>query len=195
MKPVDRLLQRWRIAKVRPYIPCGARVLDIGCADGALFEQLGPYIGGGIGIDPDLEHAVDKSCYSLISGWFPDDLPDARPFDVITMLAVVEHLLPDYLARLVQDCARFLKPEGRLVVTVPSLATDKILDLLKFLHIIDGMSLEEHHGFDPSEVSSIFSVSGLGLIKRKKFQLGLNNLFVFEKPRLPVGPGESLVEE
>jgi 2-polyprenyl-3-methyl-5-hydroxy-6-metoxy-1,4-benzoquinol methylase len=183
MKPVDRLLQRWRIAQVRPYVPHGARVLDIGCADGALFEQLGNHIGEGVGIDPGIDQAVNKGYYSLIPGWFPDDLLDPTPFDVITMLAVMEHLPMDYQPRLALDCARFLKPEGYLVITVPSLATDKILDLLKLLHIIDGMSLEEHHGFDPSEVPLVFSASELNLTKKKKFQLGFNNLFVFRKFR------------
>jgi hypothetical protein len=43
------------------------------------------------------------------------------------------------------------------------------------------MSLEEHYGFDPSCVPSLFSVGKLELIKAKKFQLGLNNLFVFRR--------------
>ena len=181
MKPVDRMLQRWRIAQARPYIASGARVLDIGCADGVLFDRLKSRIGEGIGIDPDLDHSVDMGHYRLIAGWFPQDLPDARPFDVITMLAVLEHLPPDHLTRLAQDCAQFLKPGGYLVVTVPSPAVDRILDLLKLVSIIDGMSLEEHHGFDPGKTISIFSVGGLALVKAKKFQIGLNNLFVFSK--------------
>lgn len=181
MKPADRLLQRWRIAKARPYIAQGARVLDIGCADGMLFEQMKLCIGEGIGIDPALQHPISKGNYRLVPGRFPEDLPDDTPFDTITMLAVVEHLPTECLTQLAQDCAQFLNPGGHLVITIPSPVTDKILDMLRFLHIIDGMSLEEHYGFDPSEVSSVFSAGGLDLIKRKKFQLGLNNLFVFRR--------------
>ena len=43
------------------------------------------------------------------------------------------------------------------------------------------MALEEHHGFTPSEVKPLFESAGFRLAIHKKFQLGLNNLFVFTK--------------
>ena len=79
MKTLDHVLQRWRIAKAQPYIPNGARVLDVGCGDGALFRQLKSYIGQGVGIDPDLDRTVDMKNYTLISGQFPQDLPESPP--------------------------------------------------------------------------------------------------------------------
>jgi SAM-dependent methyltransferase len=181
MKAVDRLLQRWRIAKARSYIVPHARVLDIGCADGALFDQLKSRVGEGVGIDPDLGQSVDRGHYRLIAGWFPDDLPDVGPFDAITLLAVLEHVPAEQLSQLAENCARYLKPGGHLIITVPSPAVDWILILLKFIRIIDGMSLEEHYGFEPSEAPLLFAVGGLELVKVKKFQLGLNNLYVFQK--------------
>ncbi len=181
MKAVDRLLQRWRNAKVAPYLARGARVLDIGCADGALFRQFRSRIGEGVGIDPDLERSVDLGGYHLIAGWFPEDLPDQRPFDVITMLAVLEHVPPEDQPRLARHCARFLKDGGHLVITVPSPAVDPILRLLRSLRVIAGMSLEQHYGFDPRKTPAIFSVDGVALVKARRFQFGFNNLFVFEK--------------
>jgi SAM-dependent methyltransferase len=181
MKAMDRLLQRWRIAKARPYIAPGARVLDIGCAGGALFDQLKSRVGEGVGIDPDLGQPVKKGHYCLIAGWFPDDLPDARSFDAITLLAVLEHVPAEQLPQLAENCARYLKPGGYLVITVPSPAVDWILALLKLARIIDGMSLDEHYGFEPRKTPALFAVGGLELVKVKKFQLGLNNLYVFQK--------------
>ncbi|HEY7819578.1 MAG TPA: hypothetical protein VIG29_15255, partial [Vicinamibacteria bacterium] len=56
---------------------------------------------------------------------------------------------------------------------------------LKFLRLIDGMALDEHHGFEPSDTPAIFSGFGLRLVRRRKFQLGLNNLFVFQRESTP----------
>ena len=94
MKFTDHLLQRWRIAKARPLIAPGSRVLDIGSADGALFQELGAAVGDGLGIDPTLKADTEVAGRRLIAGFFPKDMPPVEPFDVITMLAVLEHFPP-----------------------------------------------------------------------------------------------------
>jgi SAM-dependent methyltransferase len=181
MKSIDRLLQRWRISKARKFIKPGARVLDIGSADGALFRQLKISGAQGMGIDPTLKLNSQMDGVPLIAGFFPKDLPTVEPFDVITMLAVLEHFPPNQYENLRRDCAEFLKPGGRLIVTVPSPAVDHILAVLKFFRLIDGMSLEEHHGFEVSRTTAIFPPENFRLLKRATFQLGLNHLFVFER--------------
>ena len=45
------------------------------------------------------------------------------------------------------------------------------------------MSLEEHYGFDPGVVPATFGVASLRLVKTSAFQLGCNNLFVFQRRR------------
>jgi hypothetical protein len=56
-----------------------------------LFRQV-KHLGSGIGIDPRLERQVERAAVQLIPGIFPDALPTRDPFDVITMLAVIEHI-------------------------------------------------------------------------------------------------------
>jgi len=181
MTAVDRLLQRWRIAKAAPFIRPGARVLDIGSADGALFKTFSNVDASSIGIDPTLPASTKVGAFRLIAGYFPRDLPSAEPFDVITMLATLEHFPADGYAELSRGCAQFLKPGGSLIITVPSAAVDGILKVLVFLRLIDGMSLEEHHGYNVNITPAIFSEDSFVLRKRAAFQLGLNNLFVFER--------------
>jgi SAM-dependent methyltransferase len=181
MKKLDILLQHWRISKARPYIRPGSRVLDIGCADGALFRRI-PGIEDGVGVDPDLPDSPPLlPNATLVKGLFPDALPDDRPFDAITMLAVLEHVPLDRQRQLAENCARYLKPNGHLIITVPSPIVDSILAVLRFFRLIHGMALEEHYGFDPRTTPALFNVGGMELIAARSFQLKVNNLFVFQK--------------
>jgi len=181
MKSIDRLLQRWRIAKARRFIKRGARILDLGSADGALFRQLKISGAQGMGIDPTLKSDATVDGVPLVAGFFPKNMPAVEPFDVITMLAVLEHFPSAQYEELRRGCVKFLKPGGRLVITVPSPAVDQVLSVLKFFRLIDGMSLEEHHGYEVNRTTDIFPKENFRLLKRATFQLGLNNLFVFER--------------
>lgn len=182
MKAVDRWLQQWRIAKIRPYLAPGARVLDIGCADGALARAVGD-LGAYVGLDPGLDASRTLGGGAqLIKGCFPADLPPhARSFDCITMLAVLEHIPLDVQQTLAADCYRHLRPGGLVLITVPAPAVDYVLALLKAFRVIDGMSLEEHYGFDVRRVPGCFAGASLDLVIHRRFQLGLNHLFVFRK--------------
>ena len=172
------MLQRWRIAVAAPWIPAGAQVLDVGCADGTLFAVLRGRIGGGVGIDPDAPASSGSARF--VRGTFPEDAPDQR-FDAITMLAVVEHLPAGSYAAVGAAAARRLAPGGRLVVTVPEPAVDRIVELLRKMRLAEGMSLHEHHGFRTAATRTIFEPAGFDLVTHRRFQLGLNNLFVFER--------------
>ena len=70
-------------------------------------------------------------------------MPEER-FDVITLLAVLEHVETDDLVVWRDACARLLEPGGLIVATVPSPRVDEILHTLMKLHVIDGMSVHEH---------------------------------------------------
>jgi SAM-dependent methyltransferase len=181
MTLLDRLLQRWRIRKARPFIAPGSRVLDIGCAGGDLFRLI-PEIADGVGLDPDLPASTFPSLQAVfIKGYFPEALPDDQPFDAITVLAVLEHLPQDQQSAFAVACARYLKPGGHLIITVPSPWVDFLLAILRGLWLVHGMALDQHYGYDPRQTTTLFTVPGLELVKATKFQAGLNNLFVFRK--------------
>lgn len=182
MKFIDRFLRDWRIKMATPYIRAYNSVLDIGCYDKTLFEKLkSKPIVNSVGIDPLIDQTILNENYTLFSGNFPDDLSKDKTFDCITMLAVLEHIPKEEQEQLKDDCYDFLNPKGRIIITVPSPFVDHILWVLSKLRLIDGMSLDEHYGFKVEDVPLLFNSEQFKLIKHKRFQLGLNNLFVFEK--------------
>jgi 2-polyprenyl-3-methyl-5-hydroxy-6-metoxy-1,4-benzoquinol methylase len=185
--PLDRLLQRFRVRAASPHIPDGSRLLDVGCADGQLLHAVRRRIREGVGIDPDDRSAWEERGspggqrvpVRIIHGTFPDGLDDPGPFDVITMLAVFEHFTEADRPRVVEACRRLLRPGGRVVITVPAPAFDRIVDVLRTLHLVHGMDIEAHHGYDPAQTPRHFT--GFRLLRHEPFELGLNHLYVLER--------------
>jgi SAM-dependent methyltransferase len=181
MRCIDRLLQNWRARKARPWVPDGAQVLDIGCHQGEFLASLGERIGPSVGVDP-LATPAQTPHYRLLAEMFREPMPfqDAS-FDVIVMLATLEHIRnKEPLAR---ECWRLLRPGGRVIITVPAGFVDVIVHLLCKVRLADGMSLEEHHGYDPRTTPQVFGRFGFALENWRRFQLGLNHLFVLQKPK------------
>lgn len=173
------MLQRWRAAKALPWIRTGDRLLDIGCFDRILMEQAAPRLKSAVGVDPLIENGETDNL-RWMRGRFPDEITfEPESLDCITMLAVLEHV-PDP-AGLAAACARVLAPGGRVVITVPHLIVDRLIDVLIWLRLVDGMSEEEHHGYDVGQTRPIFEAAGFELLAAAYFQLGANRLFVFEK--------------
>ncbi len=182
MRRLDRLIRDRRIGQAIRVIPSGARVLDVGCDDGALFRRLGPALGQGVGLDPALEGPHTGERYRLEPGTFPADAPEEPgSFDVITMLAVLEHLSTDEQQAAAEAASRLLRPGGRWVLTVPSPLVDRLLEVMIRLKLLDGMDADAHHGFAPGEVEPLVVGAGFDLVVRRRFQAGLNNLFVFDR--------------
>jgi 2-polyprenyl-3-methyl-5-hydroxy-6-metoxy-1,4-benzoquinol methylase len=179
MRLADRILQRWRLAKATPWIRPGSQVLDVGCDNGELFVRSGGRICSGVGVDLVEAASWPAGPWLRRTGPFPSAVPEAETFDAIVMLAVVEHVDEQTLKEWAAACVRLLRPGGRVIVTVPSPLVDQILHVGMALRIFDGIAAHEHHGFDPTQLPELFAASGLVIEHASRFQLGLNNLFVF----------------
>ena len=182
MRSLDRLIQRLRINQVLPYVGRNSRVLDIGCADGALYDrasQLVEYVG----IDPEAPTGRTTLGAEFIRSSFPTTaLQSGRLFDVIAALAILEHVPVEGQPEFAAACAAHLRPGGILAITVPSPAVDAILAILKRVKLVDGMHEEQHYGYRPATTPGLFAAHGFDLVRHKRFELGLNHLFVFRKP-------------
>lgn len=184
MKFLDKALRWWRVGVALKAVPANVTaVFDIGCDDGYLLRK---FKGSNLrldGCDPRLRISSITANSDLYQGYFPSVLSGVQlngVYDVFFALAVFEHFTEDDLDKSSLMISKMLSENGLLIVTVPHPFVDKILDVLLYLRLIDGQALEEHHGFDPESLVSILS-NHLRLKKRDRFQLGLNNIFVFEK--------------
>jgi SAM-dependent methyltransferase len=180
MRLLDRILQRWRAIKARRFVRDGARILDIGCHHGEFFNELGPRIEASVGFDPLAVESAD-SRHQFVRGMFCPPTPfDDESFDAVVMLATLEHIQEKN--SLAEELFRLLAPGGRVIITVPSKMVDHIVEWLCRFRLCDGMSLDEHHGYDPLQTPVVFGRHGFELECHRRFQFGLNHLFVLRKP-------------
>ncbi len=154
-----------KLAYVRRYldqIPDGTRVLDAGCGEGVLVDEYRPRLNI-VGIDQDYG-APHVTRASLLSLPFASDA-----FPHVLCLDVLEHLRqPDQLPAL-RELSRVLRPDGRLLVSVPNLA--HLQSRLHFLvtgRFIRTASEEKHPGDRPaSEFVRLFDSAGFVVLERK----------------------------
>ena len=178
LRAVDRLIQRRRFVVAAHAVPEGAEILDIGCSDGAWFEHLGGRIAPSTGVDPELaESVVTPSGHALVRGTVKD-LPKAATFDCFTALAVLEHFETSTLLELGHDLRSRARPGSVLVATIPSPAVDRLLDVGIRLHFLAGMEAVQHHGEAVEAIIATLELSGWAVRKHRRFELGLNHLFV-----------------
>lgn len=183
MNKFDYFLQKQRISKALPFIGQNEKILDIGCSEGALFKMLqeNNISFSGTGVDPTLDNEINNPDYVLLKENFPTEKLQDQKFTLITIFAVLEHIPEAQIDRFAEACVSSLERNGKLAVTVPSPLVDLILPALKRLRIIDGMEIEEHHGFDQRRTKEIFESKGLILAKKLTFQFALNNFYLFMK--------------
>jgi 2-polyprenyl-3-methyl-5-hydroxy-6-metoxy-1,4-benzoquinol methylase len=156
-------------------------VLDVGCFDGTLFWQASHLVRSGVGIDVARPVRWPAGAFEFRLGEFPEAAGEGEVFDCVVMLAVVEHVPDNQLADWSGAVTSLVRPGGRVIITTPSPVVDRILDAGIRLRLLKGMEAGQHHGFDPRRVPAIFGSEHLRLRHQRRFELGLNHLFVFER--------------
>ena len=181
---LEPLLRRMRISKVLPVLlqHPNCRLLDVGCGwEAKLLKAVEPHVAQGVGIDfkaPRIDTPRIKTLTATLTDRLP--FPD-RSFDVVTLLAVLEHLSSP--RAMVEEIARVLKPGGQVVLTVPSKAAKPVLEFLAYkLHIVSEAEIRDHKRYyTRASLAELFARSGLRIDRHRYFQLGMNNFLVATK--------------
>ena len=148
---LEPILARLRTQRANRLIPPelrAGRILDVGCGSYPYF----------------LAHTVFKEKFAVDQLPMPKEtaarnqieffelnlnqapkLPfEADYFDAVSLLAVVEHLNPDSMAILFQECRRVLRPGGMVILTTPAAWSDGILHVMAHLNLVSAEEIHEH---------------------------------------------------
>lgn len=178
---LEPVLRRMRVRRVLPVIAQhpDCHLLDVGCgAKAALLRAVEPYVARAVGIDFKAP-ALATGKLSTIAATLADALPfPDRTFDVVTMLAVLEHLAQP--RAIVGEIHRVLKPGGQVVLTVPSHAAKPVLEFLAFrLGVVSREEILDHKEYYGGKaLRTLFGDAGFRVERHRYFQLGMNNFLV-----------------
>lgn len=180
---LSAFLQRQRRTAVSPYIY--GDVLDLGCGVTDIWTLLRPD-----------QHYVGVEGHAGMLRWLienrpghefhqrdldKDDLALEGQFDTILMLAVIEHLKePD---RVLAQIPRYLKPDGKLLITTPSPWGDVIHRNGARIGLFYMDAVRQHQTiFTYDGLRVRLERNGLNTIHYQTFLLGGNQLFVCQLP-------------
>jgi SAM-dependent methyltransferase len=168
--PLDLFLAKKRCKTANRQIMLAGktgRILDIGCGLYPLFlttVNFAEKYGMDTTVSPDSCGEFKSKNIILVKGEIGDGKPlafDDEFFDVVTMLAVFEHIEPGKLAGVHREIYRILKPGGLFFMTTPAVWTDGLLRFLAGIGLISDVEIKDHKGsYNHSMVASILQQAG-----------------------------------
>ena len=102
---------------------------------------------------------------------------DDEFFDVVTMLAVLEHIAPEHLPAVLSQIHRVLKNGGLFIITTPAPWSHGLLRVMARLRLVSLLEIEEHKAcYRAGAISTLLMASGFLAenIRFGYFELGMN---------------------
>jgi len=179
--PLEKFLNKLRTKKIIDYVR-SKKVLDFGCGQNAWTAQfLEKYCKEIVGID----QSIDKNV--AIIGNIPvhNSLSaiQKKKFDVITMLAVIEHIKPIEFRELLSEFRNYTTEQSIIVATIPTVKARPILEFLSYkLRLIDRSQITDHKAYyDDLWINEMLYQTSWRVEKYQTFQFGLNSLVVLSR--------------
>lgn len=159
------------------------RILDIGCGSTPFFLAQCD-VDERVGMDQTVTDAVRDEWAAKGIRLVKQDLDVRVPlpfedgyFDVVTLLAVFEHIAAEKLPTIIREIRRVLRPGGAFVMTTPASWTDPILWTMSRLHLVSHQEIGEHEETHTHEsIRKILMAGGFDEtnIFQGSFELGMN---------------------
>lgn len=140
------------------------RLLDVGCGSGLFLKKMQSlgWTVEGTDFDPEVLAVLSSSGIKVSIGELADIGHQSASFDAITLRHVIEHV--ENPVDLLKECWRLLKPQGRLILTTPNIAS--------YGHCI---YRNKWRGLEPPRHLHLFSIVSLGRVAEsagiKRFKL------------------------
>ncbi len=175
-------LEQQRINKIIKHVPPLTRILDVGCGRARLLDYLLPP-GSYDGIDL-LGDVISENLIRFPQHHFyqadieRDAFPVSGSFDVITMLAIIEHLKDP--AGTFRKIAPLLSENGILLLTTPHPISEWPHRIGASLGLFSLDAAREHNlFFDRRALRDLASSAKLVMVEYERFQCGLNQMAIF----------------
>jgi len=174
---LDRFLFRRRMARIEAAVPEGAVLLDVGCGyHYRLLKHFRSRLRQGYGVDlqvPELD-APPLRLFRIDLERDRIPLPDGSA-DVITLLAVIEHLADP--GPVLRECWRVLAPGGKRLLTTPTPPAQPILALLCRARLLRNRDALDHKAlYTRRSLAAALAAHGLRLTSHRYFQIGFNQV-------------------
>lgn len=160
------------------------KVLDIGCGIYPYFLKNTKFKEK-YGIDKFILETVDEELILKRIDIENQELPyNGNFFDVIVMLAVIEHLEKNKTINLLKEIYTKLKPEGILIITTPTYIGNEFLKILASINLVSPEEVKEHKTiFSRKSMVELLKEANFCYrsLKYSYFEVGLNSWFLIKK--------------
>jgi SAM-dependent methyltransferase len=164
------------------------RILDIGCGTYPYFlahtEFSKKFAIDQLPMPQKISSNYQIEGYSLNLNQKPSLPFENDFFNIVTLLAVVEHLNPDSTETIFREIHRILHPGGKVIITTPAAWSDGLLHLMAHLGLVSTEEIDEHaYAYTLPLIGWYFGQAGFEMKKLKfgYFEMMLNMWAVAEK--------------
>ena len=184
---IENYLARKRAKLVDKLIPEKLRdgkILDIGCGSYPLFLEKTTFREKH-GVDKGLSCEAENILFRQID-IAKQGLPYGdHSFNLVTLIAVIEHFTEDKIVEVFKEIDRVLHPEGLILVTTPTPRGDKVLMPMAALGIVSKEEVREHidGGITEEDMKMYLRNAELEYktMRSGRFEFGMNAWYKIEK--------------